>query len=146
MIEFGLYILTDDYMNGTYPKHYPKNKLTGERPFFMVLKDEKKEDVYWMVPISSQDHKYEEIFKKYPNAGEFIVLHNNKRSAVLTQNIIPVKKKDIEREFTVNNIHYILKDKQKRKNILKKAKIVKTLLLKEKMKSSVDVINIYNSL
>ncbi len=99
-----------------------------------------------MVPISSQDNKYEEIFKKYPNAGEFIVLHNNKRSAVLTQNILPVNKKDIEREFTVNNIHYILKDKQKRKKILKKAKIVKTLLLKGKMKSSVDVINIYNSL
>ena len=146
MIEFGLYVLTDYFLDNIYPKYYPINKITGERPFFMIFKDDKKKDVYWLIPISSQDKKYEEVFKKYPNAGEFVVLHNNKRSAVLTQNIIPVRKEHIEREFTVNNIHYVLKDKQKRKVILKKAKIVKALLLNKKMNASIDILKIYNSL
>ena len=90
--------------------------------------------------------KYEEVFKKYPNAGEFVILHNNRRSAVLTKNIIPVRKEHIEREFTVNNVHYVFKDKQKRKAILKKAKIVKALLLHKKMNTSIDIMKIYNSL
>lgn len=146
MVEFGLYVLTDDYMNNIYPKYYPQNKDSGERPFFMIFKDDKKENVYWLIPISSQCEKYKEVFAKYPNAGELVELYNKKISAVLTQNIIPVKKENIEREFTVNKINYVLKDSHKRKKILKKAKIVKTLLLHGKMKSSVDIKKIYESL
>ena len=144
--EFGLYIIDDEYLNNYYIKEYPQNRATGERPFFACFKDKTVEDIYWIIPISSQVDKYREIIRKYPNAGLITILYNNKESAILTQNIVPINKKFILREFTVNGVHYRIMNRTIKTEILKKAKKVKALIENNRIYNSESVMELYEKM
>ena len=51
MTEFGLYVLTKEYMEKYYIAKYLHDKETGERPFFFAVKDQES-NLLWFIPIS----------------------------------------------------------------------------------------------
>ena len=142
MTEFGLYVLTKEYMEKHYIAKYPQDRETGARPFFFALKDQDSE-LFWFIPISSKIDKYQPIIQKYPNAGIVCELYGGKQSAILVQNIIPAKIEHIEREFTVNSIHYILKDTNKINTIKRKAKNVLAIIKHKDVKMFKEVKELY---
>ncbi len=146
IVELGLYVLEDDYLDKYYIKDFPQNKKDGERPFFACFKDNKDSNIYWCIPISSQVDKYIPIIDKYPNAGEIINLYGKKYSVLLAQNIIPVHKKFIKRIFTVDGIHYKILDKNTKKRILKKCRYMRSLFMNNKHFYSEQIISLYNKM
>lgn len=128
-----------------YLSRYPKDKETGERPFFFALKDDDHE-LLWLIPISSKVEKYEAILNKHPHSGYICYLYGHKQSVVLTQNIIPAKIEHIERAFTVNSIHYILKNEKTKKEILKRAKAIISIIKYKDIPFFKDVKNLYQHL
>lgn len=146
IIDLGLYTLKEEYLDEYYLKDYPSNKVHGERPFFICFKDNKEKNIYWAIPISSQIEKYKVIFEKYPNAGEIIHLFGKKDSAILTQNIVPVHKNLVKKEFTVNGIHFKILKKEFKKDILKKARYMKALILNGKMHNTNKIKKLYEKM
>ncbi len=144
--ELGLYVVCDEYLEKYYLKNYPTNKVDGERPFFICFKDNKNNDIYWIIPISSQIDKYKDIFKKYPNAGVIMHLFGEKDSAILTQNIVPIHKNLIKREFTVSKIPFKILKKESIKIILKKARHVRALISQNKIHNSSEVKDLYDKM
>lgn len=127
-----------------YIAKYPQDKETGERPFFFAFKD-KSCDIYWVIPISSKIEKYEPIIEKFPNSGFIHELYGGKESVVLTQNIVPAKLEHFEREFTVNSVHYILKDEKTKHEILIRAKSIIALIKHHDIPFFKEVKDLYNS-
>ena len=70
-------------------------------------------------------------------------MYGGKQSAILVQNIIPAKIEHIEREFTVNSIHYILKDTNKINTIKRKAKNVLAIIKHKDVKMFKEVKELY---
>lgn len=144
MTSFGLYVLTQEYMEKFYIAKYPQDKETGERPFFFAIKEDLS-DLYWVIPISSKVKKYKPVIEKFPNSGIIHELYGGKESVILTQNIVPAKLEHFEREFTVNTIHYILKDEKIKHEILTKAKTIIALIKHREIPFFKEVKDLYNS-
>jgi carotenoid cleavage dioxygenase-like enzyme len=144
MTSFGLYVLTEEYMEKHYIAKYPQDKETGERPFFFAINEESS-NLYWVIPISSKVKKYKPVIEKFPNSGVIHELYGGKESVILTQNIVPAKIEHFEREFTVNTIHYILKDEKIKHEILTKAKTIIALIKHREIPFFKEVKDLYNS-
>ncbi len=143
-IELGLYILDEEFLDTYYLKDYPQNKKDGERPFFACFQDNKNKDIYWCIPISSKVDKYKKILEKHPNAGVITKLYGDKNSVILTQNVFPIHKKYIKRQFILNGCHFKILDKSLKKSILKKARYMRSLLMHNKHYYSDEIINLYH--
>jgi len=145
MTNFGLYVLNDIYLDTLYPDKYPQDK-NDKRPFYLAIKDDSKEQVYWCIPLSSKTEKYAPIIKKIPNAGIIAHLYGEKDSAILTQNIVPVPVHYIEREFMLNDIHFVIKDSNLINEIDKKARVIIALIKNKNFKFFENCKEMYNSL
>lgn len=144
MTPFGLYVLTQEYMDKYYIAKYPQDKETGERPFFFAFKEELN-DIYWVIPISSKVKKYKPIIEKYPKSGVIYELYGSKESVILIQNIVPAKLEHFEREFTVNSIHYVLKDETIKREVVTRAKSIIALIKHRDISFFKEVKDLYNS-
>jgi len=144
MVDYGLYILTDDFMSSYYPSYFPQNK-GDKRPFFMAFEDRKYPDIVWMIPISSKTDKYDDIVKRYPNAGKKIEI-NRRDSYVLTQNLFPALKTHVLREYTVNSIHYKILNEDVKGEINKKCLAIMALYSQGKIPHADDVLQLYSRL
>jgi len=145
MITFGLYVMTNDYMQNFYPMSYPQDKAF-KRPFFLVINDSLINGLIWLVPLSSQINKYKPILSKYPNAGEIVNLYGKSISVVLTQNIVPALPEHIDREYTVNGVPYVLRDAKLEKSILSKASSVRYLLENGKIQQHKEIMALKDKL
>lgn len=145
MINYGLYVLSDVYMSTLYPFKYPQDKNV-KRPFYLAIQDDDKEHVYWCIPLSSKIDKYKSIIKEKPNAGIIAYLYGDSDSVILTQNIVPVPIEYIEREFTLNNIHFVIKDSILIDEISKKAKKIIALIKYKEIKFFENCKKLYCSL
>jgi len=145
MTSFGLYVLTQEYMDKHYIAKYPQDKETGERPFFFAFKEDSS-DMYWVIPISSKVEKYKPVIAKFSNAGYIHELYGGKESVILTQNVVPAKNEHFEREFTVNSIHYILKDENVKHEIMTRAKSIIAIIKHRDIPFFKEVKDLYNTL
>ena len=109
MQKCGFYIISDDFYND-FPDPYLKGNKNERRPHYYALKDEKS-GLYWMIPMSSRVEKYQNIIdKRIQNNKPCDILHiakldNGEKSVFLIQDIFPVAKEYISREYTIGNNH-----------------------------------------
>lgn len=132
----GFYILKDEFFI-EMDDPYLKNNKEGNRPFYYCIKESTgKEDIYWMIPLSSRVDKYKRIIETKlanhkPCDGLYICkLPSGTESVFLIQDIFPIISSYIDREYTIGNNHLILPYENDISNIEKKADKVIRLLKK----------------
>ena len=116
--EYGIYYLTDEYMQMYYPKDFPNEHDGIKRPF-MLLKEEPN-GICWMAPLSTKLDKYQAYLEKYKNSVAFITTPNGRTSAVVISNVVPVQPKHIRDPYVVQNIPYVLRKNSIKMEINKK--------------------------
>lgn len=109
MQKCGFYIISDSFYND-FPDPYLKGNKKEQRPHCYALKDEKN-NIYWMIPMSSRIEKYENIINRRSKANKpcdilhIAKLDNGQKSVFLIQDIFPVSDKYINREYTIGGNH-----------------------------------------
>lgn len=105
MTKGKFYFLSDEYCEKFYEYGVMANKEETSsglhrRPCFYSIQDIKDENVFWMIPVSSQIDKYKKIlenklkrYKQYDGL-EFGYVQG-REAAFLLQNICPVTRKDV---------------------------------------------------
>ncbi len=90
------------------------NKENGNyRPHYYAIKDEKNDNLYWMIPISSKVEKYKKIhdkkMKRYGKCNTILLANfSGKNAAYLLQNAFPITDSFIDHVHTVNNIPVVV--------------------------------------
>lgn len=122
MEENKLYFIKKEYFDTYKCDYIAQNKESDEqgehnRPCYYAFKDV---DIYWMVPISSQVKKYENIYRKsVEKYGEcvgisFVYVKGNKNVALI-QNMIPVIEKYIDKIYTYAGTNNPIEINEKKK-------------------------------
>lgn len=123
--ENYLYFLKDEHFKQN--KKYKlftdyENKNKGERPYYVCFK---KQDVCWVIPLSTQVDKYKSFYEKeiqrFGNSTKFhfITLYG-KESVMLIQNAFPIAYKNINKPYIKNNIQMKISNISEIKSIKKK--------------------------
>lgn len=150
MVENGVYKIKDEFFDKFNDPKLSYNK-GGRRPFFYCIKDVENEDIYWVVPMTSQVVKLKNILiRKFNNDPEkcdtFFINPFEKESAFLIVDAFPITKKYIEEKYihSATKQHYIIKNKTIIKNV--KEKLKKIIGLKNKgiklIPETADIIHI----
>ncbi len=134
MFVCGFYILKNDFFD-LIDDPYLKHNKGENRPFYYCVKETTDSStLYWMIPLSSRVDKFKRIIaekqkNKKPCDGIYICkLPNGKESAFLLQDMFPVTRDYIEREYTIGQNHMVLVYDKDISAIAKAAKRVITLL------------------
>jgi hypothetical protein len=149
MVANGLYKIKKKYY-----EDFPQDKhiqLKLGRPFFYAFKD--NSGVYWLIPISSDVNLYYKKIKKEEakrGEGNCMLFHigviAGKKKVFKICNMLPITDEYIDSEFTINNIHYIVKDMHLTQEISRKARnFIKQLEL-GRMTSQIDALSIRDKL
>lgn len=124
----GFYIIDEQFFLDMKEPYLKGNK--GEnRPHYYCFKDDKL-GVYWMIPLSSKIDKYKKIMEKKINNNKpcdiihITKLDNGYLSVFLIQDIFPITKEYVKREYTINGKHLLLTSEHDIKTIEHKAKKV----------------------
>ena len=156
MINGHFYYITDQYFIDFPDKYLMKNKETvngqsHDRPCYYAFKDENT-GIYWMIPISSQTHKFRNIYntkmQKYHKCDTILfgnVLGHEK--AFLIQNMCPISEEYVKNEYMDSAANVPVRiDGAFEKELLAKAK--KILVLQRKGSKFIfpDVLNIEKQL
>lgn len=132
MVNFGCYIIKDDFFK-KYNDPFLKGNKEGNRPHYCCFKDKENKDLFWVIPMSHQVKKYENIIAKRSKEHKscdiiHIIKINNDKSVLLIQDIFPITEKYVERPYTINSIHLIIRDKKQIEIINQKAKNIHRLI------------------
>lgn len=116
-IEEGyFYFVKDEYYEKVQDKELMKNKEKGtKRPCFYCFKDERAENLYWFIPISSKVDKYKNIYnnkiKKQLEKNKKPIVDtlvfgkvNNEERVFLIQNMFPIIEKYISDTYIRKNL------------------------------------------
>ncbi|MBQ4523305.1 MAG: hypothetical protein IJA10_10200 [Lachnospiraceae bacterium] len=132
MEENKLYFIKDEYFEKYKVPNTSLNKDTDEngehnRPCYYAFKED---NIYWMIPISSQvdkyEYEYQKSIKKYGvcDSISFVYIKGNKNAALI-QNMIPVLEKYIDKIYTYHNTNTPIEiNDKKRKELNAKARKV----------------------
>ena len=132
MKQRGFYIIKDSFFEDMNEPYLKGNKKES-RPHYYCLEDSRS-GIYWMIPLSSNVKKYENIIKKkLQTRGTCDTLHiaelaDNRKSVFLIQDIFPITEKYIEREYIIAGNHLMLTSVHIANEVEKKAKTVITML------------------
>lgn len=132
----GFYLLKNEFFDLIRDPYLKSNK-NGKRPFYYCLKDFDENELYWMIPLSSKIDKYKLIMKNRsdkhrPNDGIYICkLPSGVESVFLIQDMFPVTKKYVDREYTINGRHLIFPYDDDIKEINKRVNTIKILIKKD---------------
>lgn len=103
------YHIKDEFFDMIQDKYLMSNKENGSyRPHFLAIQDNKNQELYWMIPISSQVEKYKGIIekkvKRYGKCNTIIIgKFAGRDNAFLIQNAFPVIKKYFDHVHTIEN-------------------------------------------
>ena len=131
MKKTGFYIIKDSFFEKMNDPYLKGNK-EGNRPHYYCLED--KDGLYWMIPLPSRIDKYEKLIDKKEKAGKpcdivhIVKLDDDRKSAFLIQDMIPVTEEYIEREYTIAGNHMMLTSEHSVKEIERKAKKIMALI------------------
>ncbi len=132
MKKAGFYILKDEFFTDMNDPYLKGNK-SESRPHYYCFKDE-KEELFWMIPLSSRVRKYRRIMenqakKKKPcDILHIVKLADDRESVFLIQDMFPIIPKYIAREYTIGENHLVLTSEATQKIINKKARKVSHML------------------
>lgn len=86
------------------------NKEDGKyRPHYLAIKDNKNDQIFWMIPVSSKIEKYREIYQKqrekYGYCSTIVIGKcDGKDAAYLIQNAFPITGDFFDHIHTSNNV------------------------------------------
>lgn len=126
-IEEGkLYFLKDDYLRSHKDKLLIKNKKGGNYRPFLCVNDPEHPAIKWMVPVSSNLKKYEDVINKNEKAKDLIKFYNTSafgKRTFLIQNACPCLYRDILKEYQTPNNESIILGKREKTELLKYTKL-----------------------
>lgn len=128
-----LYFMSEEFFYKYDPHHYlSRNKSDSlKRPYVYAFQDKAAPEIHWMVPISSQYAKYEDVAKKrlsqFPhnrNSEKENALClgnlNGEKKVFLIQNMIPVTESYVESKYLIKG-KAVVPDDPTKEEIIKKA-------------------------
>ncbi|SJN46051.1 hypothetical protein FM115_11525 [Marinilactibacillus psychrotolerans 42ea] len=129
--EHHMYVIDDKYFDRFKDPEMMWNK-EEKRPYYYALKVKNQEDLYFLVPATSQVEKYQRIMKSRTADDKrndmFHILKIGGRDNVLLLNkMIPVPAKYIKRAYTMNNIPLKVVRNQDIEEVNRKAKRIVNL-------------------
>ena len=122
----------------------------GYRPHFCAIRDQRKENVYWMIPITSKVEKFHQIYgRKVARHGrcDTIVFGNfaGDERAFLLQNMFPVTEQYIDHVHTVRGVPVIIHQRLERM-LQNKVRTLLSMYRNGRRLIFVDIYAIYNHL
>lgn len=99
----NFYFVSDNFFEKINDLNLKMNYKTTQRPHYFALQD-KKTSLFWLVPCSSKIEKFEKIVlkrKEYnrPNDTIKIVTIQNKKTALLLQDMFPITRQYITNQY-----------------------------------------------
>ncbi|MBR1695519.1 MAG: hypothetical protein IJ709_09000, partial [Selenomonas sp.] len=152
--ETGFYIIKEQFFEDMSDPYLKGNKQ-GNRPHYYCFKDDNdSNDIYWMIPLSSKIDKFKRIIMTRKSQGKpcdtlcIIKLDDSRESAFLIQDMFPVSKEYVEREYTIAGNHLQLTSEHAVRDLEKKARKVLKLIKHgvKFMPTQPDVMRIYDKL
>lgn len=129
-----VYFIKDEFFEKIADPYLKINYEKTKRPHYLGIKDE-KEDLYWMIPLSSKIEKFQKIIddkkrKNKPADGIKIINIQDKTVALLFQDMFPVTEKYIDGLYIRNGQIFCISDPRKIIELEKHTKKVSRLLEK----------------
>lgn len=119
MVNYGLYIIKDNYFNKFEDIGNIKKWNKRGRPQFLYLKDNKHTDIYWVIPLTTKLDKVKALIKKEEaEFGEnncikaYILKVGGKKRGLLIQDMMPITVDYVDHKFTYGKNHVIIKNKK----------------------------------
>lgn len=123
--DSGIYIIRDAFFEKYGNNRYMKNKQES-RPHYYAMAE--KSGVLWMVPMSTNVDKYKRlIYESERRHGSGNCVHYliapiyGKDRAFIICDMFPVLPEHVLRPYNINNVPYVLENKNIKKNIRVKA-------------------------
>ena len=143
----GFYLIKKEFFDKINDPYIPTKE---NRPVFFCIQDKKNSELWWVIPMTSQLDKANKFIKKYgeEKCYKFEINTTMDKSVFNIQDLFPITSKYIDREFKIDGVHYVIKDKNLIKKVEKKAsKVISMAMVGEKMlNTSVNVQRIKNIL
>ena len=157
MVTGNFYFLTDEYCEkykryGIMFNKVTEDDMTHNRPCFYAIPDEDSENIFWMIPISSEVVKYRDLlseklkkYKEYDGLEFGYVM--GREAAFLLQNICPVTLGYVVEEYIdCNSGNPVSIPNDLKRELNRKARKIVRLAKKGIKISLTDIIFILNDL
>jgi len=145
----GFYLIKDEFFRKINDPSLPLQK--NGRPMYYCIEDKNNKSIFWVIPMTTKIDKVNRIISQ--EGGEdkckiYVINSSDKNSAFNIQDIFPIKENYIEREYTKNGIHYLVKNKGLIEKVEKRAKDIISLKMtkKEIGKNEINIRKIYKTL
>ena len=131
----GFYLIKDEFFRKINDPSLPLQK--NGRPMYYCIEDKNNKSIFWLIPMTTKIDKVNRIISQ--EGGEdkckiYVINSSDKNSAFNIQDIFPIKENYIEREYTKNGIHYLVKNKGLIEKVEKRAKdIINLKMLKKEI-------------
>jgi hypothetical protein len=131
--ENYIYIIKDEFFEKVDDINLKGNKEEN-RPHYYLFDDDENLELFWIIPLSIKVEKYENMISEFEEKNKkrcdkaYIIKINNKKSAVLIQDIFPITKKYIDRHYTINENPLIIKNTKDILEIKKRAITIMSLI------------------
>lgn len=145
----GFYLIKDEFFKKMNDSSLPLQK--NGRPMYYCIEDKNNKNIFWVIPMTTKMDKVNRIITQ--EGGEdkckiYVINSSEKNSAFNIQDIFPIKENYIEREYTKNGVHYLLKNKALIEKVEKRAKdIISSKMTKKEIgKNEINIRKIYKTL
>ena len=145
----GFYLIKDEFFKKMNDSSLPLQK--NGRPMYYCIEDKNNKSIFWVIPMTTKIDKVNRIISQ--EGGEdkckiYVINSSEKNSAFNIQDIFPIKENYIEREYTKNGVHYLLKNKALIEKVEKRAKdIISSKMTKKEIgKNEINIRKIYKTL
>ena len=145
----GFYLIKDEFFKKINDPSLPLQK--NGRPMYYCIEDKNNKNIFWVIPMTTKIDKVNRIISQ--EGGEdkckiYVINSSDKNSAFNIQDIFPIKENYIEREYTKNGVHYLLKNKALIEKVEKRAKdIISSKMTKKEIgKNEINIRKIYKTL
>ena len=145
----GFYLIKDEFFKKFDDPSLPLQK--NGRPMYYCIEDKNNKAIFWLIPMTTKMDKVNRLINQ--EGGEdkckiYVINSSDKNSAFNIQDIFPIKENYIEREYTRNGSHYLVKNKSLIEKVEKRAKdIINSKMLKKEIQiNEINVRKIYETL
>lgn len=152
-IQLGhFYFIKDKFFEEIKDKELMVNKENGNmRPCYYCFKDNRNNDLYWFIPVSSKIEKYQAIydkkFERYKRVDTLVFGYiYGRKSVFLIQNMFPVTVEYIKDEYIKQNKEVTVNDDLKRELNTKANRVLELVKAGNKKLVFPDIINIEKKL
>lgn len=110
-----------------------------------------KDNITWLIPLSSQVDNYKEKIKRDEEKHRFCLFYHIGRimgieRAFLIGNMFPITSQYIKKPYTFSGVHYVIENENLIKELRKRAKRYILLVEQGKLRPNVDIMSIRDKL